>query len=171
MPEGGDPDPLAATGLDRLLAAALRHARTAGQIRLNPGARELWHHAYRKLATEPQDGIVAQITARAKAHVIRLALIYTLTNGERQITTPHLTAALALQDYAARSAAWALTGATGQPLAEQIHATLRHHRGGLTRSQISQALNHNQPASQIDHALHALHAAGRARHPDPGHPL
>jgi hypothetical protein len=161
LPEGGDPDPLAATGLDRLLAAALRQARTAGQIRLDPDARELWHHAYRRLATEPQHGIVAQITARAEAHVIRLALLYTLTDGQRQIATPHLQAALALQDYAARSAAWALTGATGDPLAEQIHATLQQHPGGLTRSQISQALNHNQPAGQIDHALHALHAAGR----------
>jgi hypothetical protein len=161
LPDGGDPDPLNQTGLDGLLAAALRQARRTGQVRLDPDARELWHHAYRKLAAGPQDGIIAQITARAEAHVIRLALIYALTDGERQIATAHLTAALALQDYAARSAAWALTGATGNPLAEQIHAVLRQHPDGLTRSQISQALNHNQPAGQTDHALHALHAAGR----------
>ncbi len=161
LPEGGDPDPLKGTGLDRRLAAALRQARTAGQVRLDPDARELWHHAYHKLATEPQDEIVAQITARAEAHVIRLALLYTLTDGQRQIGTQHLKAALALQDYAARSAAWALAGATGEPLAEQIHAALHQHPGGLTRSQISQTLNHNQPAGQIETALHALHAAGR----------
>ncbi len=161
LPEGGDPDPLKRTGLDRLLAAALHQARSAGHVRLDPDARELWHHAYRKLATQPQDEIVSQITARAEAHVIRLALLYTLTDGKRQIGTPHLTAALALQEYAARSAAWALRGATGDPLAEQIHAALHHHPSGLTRSQISQALNHNQPAGQIETALHALHAAGR----------
>jgi hypothetical protein len=161
LPEGGDPDPLAATGLDRMLAAALRQARTAGHVRLDNHARELWHHAYRQLAAQPSDGIVAQITARAEAHVIRLALLYALADGTRQINAPHLTAALALQDYAARSAAWALTGATGDPLSEQIHTVLRQHPGGLTRSQISQTLNHNQPAGQIDHALHALNAAGR----------
>ena len=114
-----------------------------------------------QLATQPHDGIVAQITARAEAHIIRLALLYALADGQRQIAATHLTAALALQDYAARSAAWALTGATGDPLAEQIHTTLRAHPGGLTRSQISQTLNHNQPAGQIDHALHALHTTGR----------
>jgi hypothetical protein len=161
LPEGGDPDPLAATGLDRLLAAALHQARTTGQVQLDRDARELWHHAYRQLAAQPSDGIVAQITARAEAHIIRLALIYTLTDGQSQIATAHLTAALALHDYAARSATWALTGATGDPLAEQIHDALQHHPGGLTRSQISQTLNHNQPAGQIEHALHALHAAGR----------
>jgi predicted ArsR family transcriptional regulator len=74
----------------------------------------------------------------------------------------HLKAALALHDYAARSAAWALTGATGQPLAEQIHAALQAQPGGLTRSQISDALNHNQPAGQLDRALRALQQAGRA---------
>ena len=161
LPDGGDPDPLRNTGLDGMLASALRHARTAGQVQLDPDARELWHHAYRRLAADPQDGIVAQVTARAEAHVIRLALLYALADGKRQINAQHLTAALALQDYAARSAAWALTGATGDPLAEQIHAVLRQHPDGLTRSQISQILNHNQPAGQIDHALHALHAAGR----------
>jgi hypothetical protein len=162
LPEGGNPDPLHSTGLDRLLAAALKQARTAGQVRLDPDARELWHHAYRQLATEPHDRIVAQITARAEAHTIRLALIYALANGANTIRAEHLNAALALWNYAARSAAWALTGATGQPLAEQIHAALVAHPGGLTRSQISQNLSHNQPAGEIDTALHTLHAAGRA---------
>jgi len=162
LPEGGDPDPLHHTGLVGLLAAALGQARRTGQLKLDPSARELWHHAYHKLASEPHEQIVAQITARAEAHVIRLALIYALADRQRQIATAHLTAALALQDYAARSAAWALTGATGDPLAEQIHNILRQHPAGLTRSQISQTLGHHQPAGQIDHALHALHAAGRA---------
>ena len=119
LPEGGDPDPLAETGLDRLLAAALHQARTAGHVPLNPDARELWHHAYRKLATEPQDEILGQITARAEAHVIRLALLYTLTDGQRQIGATHLQAALALQQYAARSAAWA------SPARPAIHSPSR----------------------------------------------
>jgi hypothetical protein len=161
LPEGGQHDPLAGTGLTRLLAATLRHAQTAGEVHLDPNARELWHHAYRQLA-QPLPGVLGQITARAEAHTIRLALIYALADGKRQIGPPHLTAALALWDYAARSAAWALQGATGEPLAEQIHAALQAHPAGLTRSQISDALKHNQPAGQIDHALHALHAAGRA---------
>jgi hypothetical protein len=164
LPEGGDPDPLHNTGLDRLLAAALKQARRTGQVRLAPEARELWHHAYRTLAAEPHHHLVAQITARAEAHVIRLALLYALTDGQRQINTQHLQAALALQHYAAQSAAWALNGSTGQPLAEQIHNILRQHPAGLTRSQISDTLKHNQPAGHIDHALHALRDAGRAAH-------
>jgi hypothetical protein len=161
LPEGGQHDPLAGTGLTRLLAATLKHAQTASEVRLDPDGRELWHHAYRQLA-EPHPGIVGQITARAEAHTIRLALLYALTDGQRQIGPQHLHAALALHDYAARSAAWALTGATGQPLAEQIHAALATNPAGLTRSQISDTLKHNQPAGQLDQALRALQATGRA---------
>jgi hypothetical protein len=161
LPEGGDHDPLADTGLTRLLAATLKHAQTAGQVRLHDDARELWHDAYRQLA-RPLPGVLGQITARAEAHTIRLALTYALADGQRQIGPAHLKAALALHDYAARSAAWALTGATGQPLAEQIHAALHNNPAGLSRSQISGTLKHNQPAGQIDDALRALQATGRA---------
>ncbi|MCA1678855.1 MAG: DUF3987 domain-containing protein, partial [Actinobacteria bacterium] len=161
LPEGGHHDPLANTGLPRLLAATLKHAQTAGQIRLDNDARELWHHAYQQLA-QPHDGIVGQITARAEAHTIRLALIYTLADGKRHISPPHLHAALALHDYATRSAAWALQHATGQPLAEQIHTALTENPAGLTRTQLRDLLHRNQPAARIDNALAALAATGRA---------
>ena len=161
LPEGGHHNPLHDTSLTGLLAATLKHAQTAGEIRLDPGARELWHHAYQQLA-RPLPGVLGQITARAEAHTIRLALLYALADGKQRIDPQHLDAALALHDYAARSAGWALNDATGQPLAEQIHAALTANSAGLTRSQISNALKHNKPAGQIDHALRALQTAGRA---------
>jgi hypothetical protein len=162
LPEGGARDPLTGTGLINVLGAAIQHARTAGRVRLHPEARELWHHAYTTQLAATPAGIAGALLARAEAHVIRLALIYTLADGERHIATEHLSAALALWDYAARSATWALQGATGDPLAEQIHAALTSHPGGLTRSQISDHLQHNRPAEQIQQALNALALAGRA---------
>jgi hypothetical protein len=161
LPEGGHHDPLHGTGLPGLLAATLKHAQTAGQIRLDPDAREFWHHAYRQLS-HPAPGVLGQITARAEAHTIRLALLYTLADGKQRIGPQHLDAALELHDYATRSAGWALNGATGQPLAEQIHTALTNSPVGLTRSQISNTLKHNQPAGEIDSALRALQTTGRA---------
>jgi hypothetical protein len=162
LPEGGNPDPLAGTGLINVLGGAIKHARAAGQLHLDQPARELWHHAYTQLAL-PQPGEIANaICARAEAHTIRLALLYALADGERKITTEHLNAALALWDYAARSATWALQGATGNPLAEQIHAALQAHPAGLTRSQINDTLQHNRPAQDIQRALDTLALAGRA---------
>jgi len=162
LPEGGNPQPLAGTGLENLLKGTIEHARTAGELHLDEHARALWWDAYARLAEPHDDELASALCARAEAHTIRLALLYALADGERQISHEHLQAALALWDYAARSAAWALQGATGDPLAEQIHAALTNNPNGLTRTQISDILAHNRPAHHIQRALQTLTQAGRA---------
>jgi hypothetical protein len=163
LPEGGNPHPLKDTGLARYLATVLKHAQAAGHVKLDPAARALWWHTYPQL-TEPGEHLASTICARAEAHTIRLALLYALLDGQRHIQPPHLKAALALWDYAARSAAWALGRATGDPLAEQLHAALIRHPDGLTRTQLSDLLERHQPSNRIQQALDALAAAGRAHH-------
>jgi hypothetical protein len=162
LPEGGDPDPLKGTGLGRYLTSVLKHAHTAGKVTLTTDARELWWHTYPQL-TQPADGLLGQLTARAEAHVIRLALIYVLLDGQKSIHPEHLHPALALWDYAERSAAWALGHATGDPLAEHIHAALARSPDGLTRTQIRNLCQRNLPADRVEQALATLAAAGRAQ--------
>jgi hypothetical protein len=161
LPEGGDPDPLKGTGLSRYLTTVLTHARTVGRATLSPAARELWWQIYPQL-THPTDGLLGQLTARAEAHAIRLALLYTLLDGEKTIQAEHLHAALALWDYAHRSAAWALGQTSGDPLAEHIHTALARSPDGLTRTQIRDLCQRNLPADRVEQALQALAAAGRA---------
>ncbi len=161
LPEGGDPDPLKRTGLNRRLQTTLNSARHAGQIRLSTTARQTWADAYQQLA-EPQPGIAGAISARAEAHTIRLALIYALLDNTQQIQPVHLTAALALWNYAQRSASWALERTSGDPLAYQIHAALTHQLpGGLTRTQLRDLLHRNPTTTQLDHALNMLAADGK----------
>lgn len=162
LPEGGDPDPLGGTGLGRYLTTVLAHAHAAGKVTLSPVARELWWQLYPQL-TQPADGLLGQLTARAEAHTIRLALIYTLLDGQKTIQPEHLTAAVALWDYAQRSAAWALGQATGDPLAEHIHTALLRSPGGLTRTEIRDLCQRNLPAERVEQALAALTANGRAQ--------
>lgn len=161
LPEGGDPDPLHRSGLDRQLAKALTTARHAGQLRLSTPARHAWRDAYTRLA-QPQPGIAGQIGARAEAHTIRLALIYALTDNARQIQPAHLSAALALWDYAQRSAVWALERTAGDPLAQQIHAALTHALpDGLTRTQLRDLCHRNPTTAQLDQALASLAHDGK----------
>jgi hypothetical protein len=163
LPDGGHPDPLADTGLDRDLALAVAAARDARQLQLTAHARTLWHVAYRHLA-QPQPGIAGQFNARAEAHTIRLALIYALLDRTSAIGPEHLQAALALQRYAVRSAAWALEPDTGDPLAEHLHAALLQAPDGLTRTQLRDLLNRNVPVRRLEQALANLAAAGKADH-------
>ncbi len=162
LPEGGEPDPLAGTGLDRSLAAALHTAHNAGQVRFALGARVAWWDTYARLS-QPAPGLAGAMCARAEAHVVRLALLYALLDQASAINLAHLNAALALWDYATRSAAWALGDASGQPLAEQIYAALAATPAGLTRTQIRDLFHRNQPGVAVDQALAALAQVGRAR--------
>ena len=74
LPEGGSTDPLAGTGLIAVLGGAIQHASTAGRVRLDQPARELWHHAYTQLATVQPAGIAGALYALAEAHtVLRLS--------------------------------------------------------------------------------------------------
>jgi hypothetical protein len=167
LPEGGDPHPLKDSGLARYLATVLKHAHTTGPVKLAPDTRELWWHTYPQL-TQPAEGLTGQLTARAEAHTIRLALIYALLDAAKTIRPEHLHAALALWDYAARSAAWAINHSTGDPLTEQIHAALARSPNGLTRTQLRDLLHRNLPAERVDQALQALASTGKAtRHQTP----
>ena len=162
LPEGGHPDPLAGTGLQARLAKSLLAARGAGQVRFSLQARIAWWDAYPQLS-QPAEGLAGAMSARSEAHAVRLAMLYTLLDGQPTIGLAHLKAGLALWDYATRSATWALTHTSGDPLAEQIHAALTATNVGLTRTQIRDLFQRNQPAHAIDHALATLAHTGRAQ--------
>jgi hypothetical protein len=162
LPDGGDQDPLANTGLKDRLAQALDHARGAGELRFDPGAKRLWRTTYKKMSKRPMDGLRGALTARTEPHTIRLALIYALLDGAGSIGVEHLQAAIALWDYAARCAVWALGDVTGVPFAERLHRTLQENPPGLTLTQLRDFLHRNRPAAQIKEALAALEQAGRA---------
>jgi hypothetical protein len=162
LPEGGDPNPLAATNLPGQLKRNLTRAKHADQIQLHPDARELWHQTYTQLSATPDSDLAAAVNARAEAHTIRLAVLYTLTDAQKQITATHLNAAIALRDYTERCAIWALTPTTQNPLAEHIHTALRHAPNGLTRTQLRDLHHRNASTTQLEHALTTLANNGTA---------
>jgi hypothetical protein len=162
LPHGGDPDPLAGTGMEKRLGAHLATARHAGQIHLDPAARVEWHDIYAHLS-QTTDGLVGSICARAEAHVLRLAMLHALVDGDNTIRPAHLQAGLALWDYAARSIAWATRDLTADPVAQQIHAALATSPTGLTRTQLRDLFGRNLPGPRIDAALTSLGATGKAQ--------
>lgn len=161
LPEGGHPDPLAHTALPATLAANLDTARTAGRLGFNPKARQAWWEHYPRLSAS-LPGVAGALAARAEAHTCRLALIYACADGAPTINTGHLAAALAVWDYAAASATWALTATTSDPLADTLGRLLAATPAGLTRTQIRDHLGRNRAGPAIDDALASLASAGRA---------
>lgn len=162
LPEGGLLDPLAGTGLPERLAQHLALGRYAGQLHLDERSRDLWADIYARLAAEPDEGLVGSLVARAEAHVLRLSMLYALTDGQATIRPSHLRSGLALFDYTARSLGWATASTVADPVAEQIAAALDSTADGLTRTQLRDLFGRNQPAARIDTALAALASTGRA---------
>ena len=162
LPDGGELDPLGGTGMAERLGTNLAAARRNGRLHMDTAARVEWHDIYAQLS-EATEGLVGSLTARAEAHVLRLAMLYALLDGEAIIRPAHLRAGLALWDYAARSISWATRHTSTDPVAEQVHTALAAAPDGLTRTQLRDLFARNLPATRLDAALTALGAAGRAQ--------
>jgi Protein of unknown function (DUF3987) len=162
LPEGGQPDPATITTARRALTDAANFASWAQHVRMDDGARATWWQTYPHLsATRP--GLWGAATARAEAHVVRLALIYALLDQKTRITITHLQAALALWDYAARSALYLFGDSLGDPIADEIRRALAEHPDGLTRSDLRDLFSRNRTRAEIGRALDLLAGAGLAR--------
>jgi hypothetical protein len=170
LPFGGDVDGVDFTTVVEALKNAVSFGRQAGRIRFDEGAREVWPGVYERLRGE-RPGMFGAVTARAEAHVVRLALIYAVSECSQVIGKAHLRAALALWQYAERSARWCYGLSLGDPIADRLYAALQDEPEGLTRREIRDLFNRNGRKDAIDHALGLLSAAGlaeRRRTPTPG---
>ena len=92
---------------------------------------------------------------------MRLALLYALLDHSDAIGVDHLRAALALWDYAARSAAFVFGDSFGDRVADEIWRAISKSEGGITRSEIRDLFDRNKTKSEIDAALGVLVATGR----------
>ena len=109
-------------------------SRGRGQITRSPKAREYWHSIYPEL-TQETPGLWGQVTSRAEAQVVRLALLFCLMDLSEHIEVEHLQAAKAVWDYCFQSARWAFEEFEYSKAARDILEALQG--GSLTRTQIS----------------------------------
>jgi hypothetical protein len=85
-------------------------------------------------------------------------------NESYEIDADHPLAALALWDYAEKSARYVFGDATGDPVADRLLEALRASRGeGITKTEISQLFGRNKGAERIARALGLLLSIGRVR--------
>ena len=126
---------------------------------------ELWESEYGRL-TEDRPGLWGAITSRAEAHVIRLALIFTLLDlcAEIEDVHVHVHAALALWRYCDRSAAYLFGASVGDRDVDAILAALRATPDGMTRTEIRDGIFHrNKTSAEVARALGLLQRYGMGR--------
>lgn len=161
LPDGGT---LRASDLYRegeALKNAVTFARTIGELTRDDEAAELWRSEYERLSNE-RPGTVGAVTSRMEAHAVRLALIYALLDGSPMICAAHLRAALAVCDYALRSAEYCFGGLSAD--ARAILAALStRFPDWLARSDITrEVFKGHRTAGALDAAFHELQSANLA---------
>src|SRR5262245_24286914 len=87
---------------------------------------------------------------------MRLALQYALLDLSAVIRAEHLLAALALWDYCERSVVYVFGDALGDDVADDLLRLLRACPDGLTRTEMRDHFQRNQPAERIGRALGLL---------------
>jgi len=110
-----------------------------------------------------QPGLAGAATARAEAHVVRLALIYALLDCSATIAHEHLEAAFAVWRYSSDSARWIFGDSLGDPTADEIWAAAKERPAGLTRTEVSDMFSRNKKRREIGRALGVLEDTGRLR--------
>ena len=160
LPDGGDLSALNWASLTGRLAAAVDHGRNTSELTPTPAAKDQWRKLYPQVSVDTP-GLVGAATARAEAHVVRLALLYALLDCADTIERAHLDAACALWDYASRSAHWLFGDTLGDPVADDIWQAIRANTDGLTKSDIRDLFSRNKSVKVINAGVDALVRAGR----------
>lgn len=162
LPEGGPLDHDALRDVQDRLGAALAFARGVGELRRDDGAREVWRDVYEELSTG-QPGLVGCMTARAEAHVMRLAMIYALLDLSDEIRPEHMLAAIAVWTYCEESVRAIFGDSTGDDVADEILRLLKATSAGITRTEMMVHFGKNKTSARIAEALGVLLHAGLAR--------
>jgi hypothetical protein len=158
LPEGAPvPDTVLVPLFDALREVVV-FAGTVGELRRDAEASVLWREVYPVLS-EGEPGMVGAILNRAEAQVLRLSTLYAVLDGSAEIRVAHLRAALALWDYAERSARRIFGRRLGVPLADVLLEALRA-RGPLTSTAISGLFGRHRSAEELHQALDLLRDLG-----------
>jgi hypothetical protein len=121
-------------------------------------ALEKWRAIYPELSME-HTGLAGSIINRAEAQTLRLALVYSLLDGQKCIDEPHLNAALAMWQYAQNSALYIFGDRAIDPLEQKLMEILK--QGPLTATDLSAAFSRNMPKERLQPLLQQLEAQQR----------
>ena len=161
LPLGGDDVNL--TELIERMRAVVETARGVERVTMNDSAKALWCEIYSELSTG-QPGMLGAITARGEAQTLRLALIYALLDGSREIDRAHIEAGLAMWNYCRASARFIFGDLLGNTTADAILRALRTAgANGMSRTEISNLFSHHRDGGKISQALELLLTSGKAR--------
>ena len=162
LPEPPRPDPGKTAAVRARILAAVAFARTAGAVDRDAAAKAAWAAAYPELERD-RPGLSGALTARAAPHVLRLSLVYALSECSPAVRPRHMEAALAVWEYCERSVSHLFGDATGDGVADDALGLIRRCPDGVTRSDLMGYFGRNIPSARLSAALGVLLTLGQVR--------
>jgi hypothetical protein len=144
LPHGGNLSDEDFKRLGVLVRGAIGSARKVAHMRRSDDAEQVWTDWY--LQVPDPLGLWGAATARAEAQVLRLSMIYALTEGSSIIERRHVEAAIAVWDYCNQSARIIFGSRTGNRDVDKLVDHLRAAgTDGLDRTQQHKLFKNHQP--------------------------
>ncbi|HEY6628415.1 MAG TPA: DUF3987 domain-containing protein [Acidimicrobiia bacterium] len=156
LPFGGDIPDVAWASLGDEVGACLEEARRVDVLEWTDDGRSLWKDLYAR--TPDVFGLARALLSRRETIMLRLAIIYALSDGRRRIDVDHVIAASALWERSVSSVKTIWQQSTGDPLADAVLVELRHR--SLTQTEVRQVLGHNYSAARIQDIVDVLLGTG-----------
>lgn len=153
LPNGGQFPDAEVRRFSEEIRKPLDQARTFGEMKRSLDAQDLWEIAYPELGA-PISGLAGALLSRSEAHVLRLSMLYALTDGSSTIELPHMVAALAVWNFVEACVTRIWGTAVGDPVADKILAALK--QGAKSSTEISSLFDRHLPSDKITRALQFL---------------
>jgi hypothetical protein len=163
LPDGGRAPDEQVNPLVGQLCERIQFGRSVGELDRSDCGRAVWHALYPELTRE-RHGLAEELLSRAAPHVLRLAMLYALLAGRKQIIGDDFRAAVAVWDYCERSVRHLFGSASGDPIADEVWNTIQAAMAkGVTRTELSNFFGRNLSAAKLGTTLQSLLANGRVR--------
>lgn len=157
------PNPMPEAELDAIrqeLLNLLTIGKKTKRIVMDKGACELWAEVYPNLSQE-HPGLAGCIVNRGEAQVMRLAMLYTLLDGQQVICDRHLTSALAFWKYCHESAMLIFGKHETDAVVDKVLSALQG--GPQSMTDLHKVMGNNQDKERIKASLDKLVKSGRVR--------
>jgi hypothetical protein len=120
LPSGGNLDEEELEELGRRVAERIGDAKKLAVLTRSTESEARWAKLYEEIAQDDPGGLLGGLVSRGEAQLLRLSVVYALTDGSRRIETHHLEAASALWRYCRDSADYIFGDRLGDPVAERV---------------------------------------------------
>jgi hypothetical protein len=157
LPSGGNLTEETVYALGSEIRDVLSEARKVGVMERSSGAEVLWEELYRDMADDSPPGAVGKLISRDAAQVLRLSVVYALTDASATISERHLEAAWSTWQHCRRSVESIFGQQSGDPVADRLLMRLRTvGEEGMSAAQQHQLFGRHVTADRLMAARNLL---------------